>query len=158
MEIHENCSAHLPRFVELNERWIREHFAIEAADETLAADPGSIVRRGGRVFTATIGDEVIGACALFHEAPGSYELARMAVDPRFQGRGIARALAERALGRARELGADRVFLLSNTKLGPAMGLYRSLGFGVVQEGPHPVYSRCNVVMERRLTPDGAGPP
>jgi len=150
MEIHENCIAHLDRFVELNERWIREHFEAEDADRKLASAPESVIRAGGIVFTATEGDAVVGACALFRESADVYELARMAVDPPYQRRGIARMLAERALARARELEARKVVLLSNTALEAAMSLYRSLGFTVVGEGPHPVYSRCNVVMELRL--------
>jgi ribosomal protein S18 acetylase RimI-like enzyme len=51
-----------------------------------------------------------------------------------------------ALQNARDEGATRVSLGSNTKLAPAIALYRSLGFTVVREGAHPEYARCNIVM------------
>lgn len=140
----------LPDLLRLNEIWIREHFQIEQADERLADDPEAILRAGGHTLTATDGGEVVGVVALFAAGPGEYELARMAVAPSHRGKGIGRRLALSALRLAKDRGARRVFLLSNKRLSPALRLYESLGFRVVQEGPHPEYSRCDVVMEKLL--------
>ena len=74
----------------------------------------------------------------------------MAVEPAERGKGHGDALIRAALERARERGAASVFLLSNTTLAPAIALYRKHGFETVSEGPHPVYARCNIVMERVL--------
>jgi ribosomal protein S18 acetylase RimI-like enzyme len=43
-----------------------------------------------------------------------------------------------------------VYLLSNKKLIPAISLYRKHGFTAVSEGPHAVYSRCDIVMALEL--------
>ncbi len=83
-----------------------------------------------------------------------YELARMAVDGQFRGRGIGRELANVVIALAKDKGAQEITLLTNTILGPAVELYRGLGFKVVSEGKHPIYSRCNIVMRMQL--DGAG--
>ena len=133
-------------FIRLNELWITEHFEIEAADRHLSADPGRIIREGGHIFSTIVDDIVVGVAALFRDGPDQFELARMAVDPAYRGRGIGRALALAALQNARDEGATRVSLGSNTKLAPAIALYRSLGFTVVREGAHPEYARCNIVM------------
>ena len=53
--------------------------------------------------------------------------------------------------KARESGAEAVYLLSNTALAPAIALYRKHGFKTMSEGRHPVYARCNIVMELELT-------
>jgi ribosomal protein S18 acetylase RimI-like enzyme len=135
-----------PDFIRLNEAWITEHFNIEPTDRQLSADPGRVLRDGGHIFSATIDGAVIGVAALFRDGPHQFELARMAVDPAYRGRGIGRALAVAALQKARDEGATRVSLGSNTKLAPAIALYRSLGFTVVREGAHPQYARCNIVM------------
>tara|TARA_R110002096_G_scaffold100173_7_gene222003 strand:- start:11791 stop:12246 length:456 start_codon:yes stop_codon:yes gene_type:complete len=150
MKIHENQPDHLEAFLALNERWIAEFFAIEESDRALAADPARIWREGGWIFTATVDERVVGSCALFNKTRGVYELARMAVDPDFQGQGIGRKLALHALEKLREVGASRVELLSNTRLEAAIALYRSLGFEPVAEGEHPVYARCNVVMAKQI--------
>lgn len=133
-------------FIRLNELWIAEHFEIEALDRHLSEDPGRVLREGGHIFSATIDGSVVGVAALFRDAPDHFELARMAVDPAHRGRGIGRALASAALQKARDEGATRVTLGSNTKLAPALALYRSLGFTVVREGQHPEYARCNITM------------
>ncbi len=151
IEIHENCPDHLEAFIALNERWISEHFEIEASDRALAADPAAVWRDGGSIFTATIDDRVVGCCALFRKDPGVYELARMAVHPEFQRQGIARKLAQHAFRKLEAMNASRVELLTNTILRPAIELYRSLGFEVTAEGQHPVYARCDLVMTKHFS-------
>lgn len=144
----------LADLIRLNELWIKEHFSLEAADRSLAADPGSILRGGGHTICAVEDGRVVGAVALFQRGEQHFELARMAVDPDYRRRGIGRALALFALEKGLERGARRITLLSNTVLEPAIALYRSLGFRAVREGQDPEYARCNVVMEKTL---GASP-
>ena len=88
IDIHINRPDHLNLFIELNERWVQEHFALEESDAELASDPGAIIRNGGAISTAVEDGIVVGACALVRHDSGKYELARMAVDPEHQGRGI----------------------------------------------------------------------
>jgi GNAT superfamily N-acetyltransferase len=88
---------------------------------------------------------IVGACALLRNDDGSFELAKMAVDPVARGRHVGRALGEAAIARARALGAPYVELLSNTKLVPAITLYRSLGFVEVAL-PASDYERANIKM------------
>ena len=151
LTIHKNCPEHLDRFIALNEQWIEKYFQIEPSDRALADDPASVWEKGGAIYTGTIDKKVVGCCALFNKGEGLFELARMAVDPAFQGRGIGRQLAGHALSELKTMKARRVELMSNCVLKPAIALYRSLGFEVLQEGKHSVYSRCNVVMSMDLT-------
>ena len=132
------------------EQWIAQHFAIEDADSALAADPQRVVRDGGHILALVEDGRVLGVCALFKESATRYQLARMAVDPSERGKGYGETLMQAALDTARACGAESVHLYSNTVLAPAIALYRRHGFETVQEGPHPKYARCNIVMERRL--------
>ena len=121
--------AHKDAFRDLNLDWIERYFEVEESDRTVLADPqGEIIDRGGFIFVALDGDTVAGVCALIPEVDGAFQLAKMAVSPWFQGRGIGRLLANAAIAHARARGAPHVGLYTNTILGPAMGLYRSLGF------------------------------
>ena len=61
-------------------------------------------------------------------ADGSFELAKLAVAQKVQGRGLGRLLAERVIAFARERGARRIVLWSASRLGPAVRLYEALGF------------------------------
>lgn len=150
MPIELDDPRHSAAFVRLNELWISEHFTLEDADRALAADPMKIVRDGGHVLAVVERGRVVGVCALFKEDEDRYQLARMAVEPAERGKGYGDALLVAALAKAKEKGARSVCLLSNTVLAPAIALYRKHGFRTVSEGRHPVYARCDVVMERSL--------
>jgi len=147
VETHENNREHLESFVRLNEEWISRYFALEETDRRLAADPGRIIEDGGFVFSMTEEEEVVGVCALFCEGEGVFELAQMAVCPKHQGKGIGNKLMTSCLSKAREVGAEKVYLVSNTKLEAAIQLYLKYGFIATHIGPHPLYSRANIVME-----------
>lgn len=150
MRIYQNNPAHYSDFIALNEAWVKRYFVIEQSDIVLARDPGAIVRSGGTIFTAAEHGKIVGACGLLRDIDGQFELARMAVDPSYQGRGFGRALAEAAIDVAEAQGAIKITLLTNTILGSAVSLYRSLGFSTVQQGKHPQYSRCNMIMEKKM--------
>ncbi len=139
--------AHCSDFIRLNELWITEHFTLEEADRKLAEDPYRIVREGGHILSLVENAKVVGVCALFRESPIRFQLARMAVDPLARGKGYGEILIQAAISKAREKGARTVYLLSNTVLAPAVALYRKHGFQTVSEGAHPLYARCNIVME-----------
>ncbi len=150
MQIETNNRSHLPEFVRLNELWISEYFSIEQVDRDLAANPGKIIDNGGFVFSLVQGNQVAGVCALFKETEERFQLARMAVNPALRGKGFGRALIEHAISQAKLNGVKSLYLLSNTVLAPAISLYERFGFTATARGQHPVYARCNIVMERPL--------
>jgi GNAT superfamily N-acetyltransferase len=145
---------HRIAFRDLNLAWIEAHFAVEARDRHELDDPeGHIERNGGQIFVAEVdgpeGVEVLGVCALLVEPDGALELAKMAVRDSARGRGVGRLLGEAAIAAARARGAQRIDLLSNTALAPAIALYRALGF---IEVPLPAtdYARANIKMVLEL--------
>lgn len=56
------------------------------------------------------------------------EMNRMFVRPAGRGQGVARALCQRLIGRARELGYDAMVLSALDRHDEAIALYRSIGF------------------------------
>ena len=73
----------------------------------------------------------------------------MAVDRRLRGQGIGRILLAEVLRRARGLGALKLVIVSNTRLAPAIHLYRELGFvEVALESCE--YARGNIALELSL--------
>jgi GNAT superfamily N-acetyltransferase len=144
-------------FARLNRAWIEQHFKLEPADVESFADPhGTFVAGGGEVFFALVDGKVLGTCALRREpeAGDTYELCKMAVDPEARGFGLGDVLMEAVVRFARERSARRVYLVSNTKLAPALGLYRKHGFVTVREGEavsrEAGYERADIEMERRF--------
>ena len=155
MEIHENNRGHLDSFVRLNEEWISRYFALEKADRRLAANPGRIIDADGYIFSITEDDEIVGVCALFNKGKGVFELARMAVSPDHQRKGIGGKLMNACLSKARDVDAKSVYLVSNTKLKAAIQLYTKYNFIATHTGPHPLYSRANIVMELKHITNGS---
>lgn len=150
IEILPYSSAHQEAFKELNLAWIRAHWEPEPADFRILDSPEtSIIGKGGYIAIAARGEEVLGTCALIKLDETSFELAKMAVSAAARGHGIGWMLGNAVVNKAREFGATRIYLESNTVLEPAMRLYRRLGFKRIRAQPSP-YQRCNVHMELLL--------
>jgi len=58
----------------------------------------------GAIFLAKAKGEIIGSAALINENGGMYELAKMAVVPAWQGKGVSKLLMEKCLEKAQALG------------------------------------------------------
>jgi len=150
MIVHENNPDHYSAFIALNQDWIQEYFELEPIDLELARDPSSVVRNGGYIFTLCVSEEVVATCALFRKSDSEYELARMATKKSARGKGYGRRLLDHALERAREVGAKKVYLVSNTKLKSALHLYESVGFKTTHIGQDPFYKRADIRMEMEM--------
>lgn len=136
-------------FRALNEEWISTYFEMEEADYKALDNPKEyILDKGGKIFVALYNDEPLGVCALIKMNDGNYdfEMAKMAVSPKAQGKSIGWLLGQKVVDSARELGASKLYLESNTILKPAINLYYKLGFEKVAGHATP-YKRCNIQME-----------
>ena len=92
----------------------------------------------------------VGCCTLIRIDKHTYELAKMAVCPTAQGKGIGLLLGQKIIDSAKLLKARRLYLESNSILGPAINLYKKLGFKHIKGATSP-YERCNEQMERDLS-------
>ena len=136
-------------FKTLNEEWISNFFEMEEADYKALDHPNEyILAKGGKIFVALYNNEPLGVCAILKLDHSEYdfELAKMAVSPKAQGKNIGWLLGLEAIKTAQELGAKKIYLESNTILKPAINLYHKLGFQKVVSQPTP-YKRCNIQME-----------
>jgi putative acetyltransferase len=140
-----------PHFERLNLEWIERWFTVEEEDRKVFADPaGRIVQPGGQIFFVVDEVGVRGTCAVIRHDAEIFELAKMAVEPSAQGRGYGDRMVEAAVGFARAAGARRLMLVSNTRLGPALTLYRKHGFRDVPLDPANAYSRADIQLELTL--------
>ena len=138
-------------FKRLNVEWLEKYFTVEPIDEHMLSDPSAfIIEPGGTILLARVGDEIVGTCALMNAGDGRFELSKMAVTERFQGRRIGRLLLVATIARFHEVGGHELFLESNSVLTPALTLYESLGFvHAPRPGGPPHYARGNVYMVYR---------
>ena len=144
-------AAHREAFRRLNEAWISRYFRLEPPDlRVLEAPQEEILDKGGHILVAVRDGAPIGVCALLRVDGQTFELAKMAVAEHARGLGAGYQLGEAAKTWARQAGASRLILESNTVLEPAISLYRKLGFTEFTGAPSE-YDRCNIHMELRLS-------
>ena len=135
-------------FARLNYGWIEEFYEVEVHDREQLDDPKSyVVDKGGEILFALIDGAAVGAVALIEMGNGSFELAKMAVDPDYRGFGIGEKLMAGCIEYSTKAGKKSIILESNTKQIPAISLYRKFGFVEIPLDPETPYKRANIRME-----------
>lgn len=115
--------------------------------EAAGADGAASSAGSGGAFDASgPGGEASGGAA---GAP-TYELAKMAVRPDQRGKKLGDLLMKLTEAWARERKAQKIVLISNTDLEPAIALYLKHGYTVTKLGQNPDYERGNIEMEKIL--------
>lgn len=138
-------------FARINRQWIEAMYVLEPVDEAQLADPRrEIVDPGGDILFAEDPElGIVGTCGLLRTGTAEFELIKMAVLPEARGRGAGEFLLRATIERAFALGAERLFLLTNSKSEPAIRMYLRNGFVhdadvLARFGGE--YSRCDVAM------------
>ncbi|HJS56380.1 MAG TPA: GNAT family N-acetyltransferase [Chitinophagaceae bacterium] len=137
-------------FKRLNLEWLDKYSLTESHDLMVLDDPnGTVLDRGGFIWLAKAGDEIIGSVALMNEGDGIFELAKMSVTAHWQGKGISKILIETCLKKAIEIGVKKLTLFSNHQLQTALKLYEKYGFKHVEVKDSP-FATADVRMELNL--------
>ena len=134
-------------FRQLNLEWLNKFNLCEEADMLVLNDPqATILDKGGAIYLAKAGEEIVGTAALVPEGHDVYELAKMSVTESWQGKGISKLLLESCLQKAEELGAVKIELFSNHQLKNALKLYEKYGFGYIEMKDSP-FETADIKME-----------
>jgi len=137
-------------FAVLNKAWLTKYFEIEPLDDKMLGNPVKYyINEGGFIYFALLNGEIAGTIALLKVSDTIFELSKMAVDEKFQGRKIGNKLIDYVLQEGRRLELERIILYSNTLLVPAIHLYEKFGFKEVI-GFKSEYKRANIKMELAL--------
>jgi putative acetyltransferase len=129
IEIIEFEDTYAAAFKTMNLEWLDKYHLTESHDLMVLNDPkGTIIDNGGCIFLAREGEEIAGSAALMKEHEGVYELAKMTVTKKYQGRGISKLLLQRCLQEAKNIQAKKIILFSNHQLQTALKLYEQFGF------------------------------
>ena len=151
LTIHPFSDELAPAFHDINAQWIEAMFRLEPTDREVLENPRArIIEPGGDIlFVEAAGLGIVGACALQKTGERQFELTKMGVLDRARGRKAGEFLLAATIRRARELGADTLYLLTNSICAPAIHLYEKLGFehdaGIMRDfGAR--YQRCDVAM------------
>lgn len=142
---------HLAKHFEaLNKAWLEQYFEVEPIDAEMLSNPQRyFIDKDGYIYFATINNEIAGTFALLKVNDKVYELSKMAVDANFQGKKIGNTMMQFCINKARELQLNRIILYSNTKLQPAIHLYKKYGFVEIKNDTA-IYKRSDIKMELTL--------
>lgn len=136
------------RFRDLNLYWLEKYFRVEEKDRQLLEQcEEKIIEPGGKIFLASLGDEIVGCFALIKLDEGLYELGKMAVDPEYQGKNIGQELMRYAISYGQKRQWDKIVLYSNSRLSNALHIYRKFGFREVALEKDLPYQRSDIKME-----------
>lgn len=101
----------------------------QSFDAELAGLPGDYAPPEGRLLLAQYDDQPAGCVALHKLEPKICEMKRLYLRPQFRGKGLGRALAERIVAEARQIGYERIRLDTvEPVMKDAVAMYRRLGF------------------------------
>ncbi len=132
--------------------WLEVDLCFQGFEQELAALPGCYAPPAGRLLLAKVGKEAIGCVGLRPLEAGICEMKRLWVEPGFGGRGLGRALAERIIDDARQIGYTGMRLDTfPARMQAAQHLYRSLGFREIPPYYHNPFEGV-VMLELELTP------
>lgn len=137
-------------FIKLNKAWLEEYFYVEPHDlETFNNIEKDIIEKEGEIFFCLVDEEIAGTVAMIKVNDETYELAKMAVDVKFQGMKLSNLLMEASIEFAKQNNAKKIFLLSNRILKPALNLYSKYNFVEVPMDETD-YDRADIQMELTL--------
>ncbi len=140
-----------PHFERLNKEWLIKYFEIEKVDQKIFDDPISeIINKPGFILFGEVAGKIVGTGAII-KTDNQWELIKMAVSETHQSQGIGKFIANSLIERAKNNGADNIFIVTNTKLNKAINLYKNLGFEIIHKGKHPKYVRGNLVLELNIS-------
>jgi len=135
----------------LNYSWLQKYFKVEHGDKISLSNPKlHIIDKGGYIFYAKKADEILGTASLLKINDEIFEVGKMAVSENAQGFGIGTILLEHCLNFAKQNQIKTLILYSNTKLEPAIHLYKKYGFveTVLEQG---FYDRANIKMIKEIS-------
>jgi ribosomal protein S18 acetylase RimI-like enzyme len=101
----------------------------QSFDQELAGLPGDYAPPEGRLLLATCAGAPAGCVALHKLDAGICEMKRLYARPQYRGKGLGRALAERVIADARQIGYRQLRLDTvEPVMQAAVAMYRLLGF------------------------------
>lgn len=106
------------------------------------------------LWVAEMDEQIVGCCGIYptRGLPSEYvELVKFYLSSEARGRGIGKALMEKSIQSAKELGYTSVYLESLPDFGNAVNIYKKQGFRQLQKPlGHSGHTSCTIWMLKEL--------
>ncbi|SHF59983.1 Acetyltransferase (GNAT) domain-containing protein [Salegentibacter echinorum] len=144
-------SVYAEDFKALNIAWLEKYFYVEPHDKEVLGQPEKfIIKPGGKIFLVEEQEEIIGCVALMKIEDRVFELTKMAITPKHQGRKIGQKLMKYSIEFAKKQNWDELIIYSNRKLENAIYIYKKYGFKEIPIEENNPYSRGDIKMRLAL--------
>lgn len=115
-------------FVKLNTQWVERYFVMEDADLEVLEHVEDLLESGAMIYFAIEGDQVLATCMAMPLGDDVWELCKLAASGQYTGTGAGSAVFDASMRYAKEHGAKKLTLISNSRLKPALHIYEKFGF------------------------------
>lgn len=139
-------------FIALNMAWLERYFVMEAEDRAILEHVEELLGAGAMIFFAVEDGGVLATCmAMPMEEAGVWEICKLAAAGQYTGKGAGSAVFRACMEYAVAHGAEKLVLISNCILKPALHIYEKAGFREVPlDKAFWGYDRADIQMEYRV--------
>lgn len=148
MNIVEYHEKYKKDFIRLNTEWVEKYFTMEDADREILEHVDDLLKSGAMIFFALEEEEVLAVCMAMPLGGNVWEICKLAAAGQYTGTGAGSAVFKKCMDYAVEHGAEKLTLISNRRLQPALHIYRKFGFREVElEKDYWGYERADIQFE-----------
>ena len=126
----------------------KKFFVMEQADRDILEHVDEWLDKGAMIYFAVEENQVLATCMAQPLGHAVWEICKLAADEQYQGRGAGQAVFQAAMQYAIRQGAEKLTLISNRILKPALHIYEKFGFQEVPlEKAYWGYDRADIQFE-----------
>lgn len=134
-------------FVDMNTDWIVSHFgSLEEHDMETFNKIDEQMQAGAMIFFAVENDTALATCMAAPMEGATWEICKLGSNKNVPHRGAGSAVFEASMKWAMDHGAERLFIVTNSKLKPALHIYEKYGFKEIKLADYG-YTRGNIAFE-----------
>lgn len=136
-------------FIDFNTDWIISNFGfLEDHDKEAFEKIDEKIKAGAMIFFAVENDIALATCMAMPVEGTIWELCKMGSNKNIPHKGAGSAVFEASMKWALAHGAERIVILSNSKLKPALHIYEKYGFKEIKLDDYE-YVRGDIAFEYR---------
>ena len=128
MQVIEYQEKYKKDFVKLNTQWVERYFVMEDADLEVLEHVDDLLKSGAMIYFAVEEDQVLATCMAMPLDGDVWEICKLAASGQYTGTGAGSAVFRASMNYAKEHGAKKLTLISNSRLKPALPIYKKFGF------------------------------
>ncbi|MCD8145388.1 MAG: GNAT family N-acetyltransferase [Oscillospiraceae bacterium] len=137
-------------FIDFNTDWVVSNFGfLEEHDRETFDKIDEELQNGAMIFFAVENDAALAACMTMPMEGTTWEICKLGSNKHLPHKGAGSAVFKACMDWALEHGAQRLFIVSNSKLKPALHIYEKLGFREIKLDNYE-YVRGDIAFEYRV--------